>query len=101
VPNLRGVVYCSAIQYGTEYEWDFAFERFLKTNVPGEKDLLLNALGCSKEPWLLYRFLRRGISGQHIRKQDLFRVFAAVSSTVVGQNIAFDFLRNNWQEIKT
>ncbi|XP_022215617.2 aminopeptidase N [Drosophila obscura] len=100
-PNLRGVVYCSAIQYGTEYEWDFAFERYLKTSIPAEKELLLSALGCSKEPWLLYRYLRRGIAGQHIRKQDVFRVFAAVSSTVVGQQIAFDFLRNNWQEINT
>ncbi|XP_064549574.1 aminopeptidase N [Drosophila montana] len=98
-PNMRGIVYCSAIQYGTEFEWDFAFERYLKSNVPAEKELLLSALGCSKEPWLLYRYLRRAIAGQHIRKQDVFRVFAAVSNTVVGQQVAFDYLRNNWQEI--
>ncbi|XP_068157458.1 aminopeptidase N [Drosophila tropicalis] len=100
-PNLRGVVYCTAIQYGTEYEWDFAFERYLRTSLSGEKELLLTALGCSKEPWLLYRYLRRGIAGEHIRKQDVFRVFAAVSNSVVGQHVAFDFLRNNWQEINT
>ncbi|XP_023173795.2 aminopeptidase N [Drosophila hydei] len=100
-PNMRGIVYCAAIQYGTEHEWDFAFERYLKTNVPAEKELLLSALGCSKEPWLLYRYLRRAVTGQHIRKQDVFRVFAAVSNTVVGQQIAFNYLRNNWSDINT
>lgn len=98
---MRGIVYCAAIQYGTEHEWDFAFERYLKTNVPAEKELLLSALGCSKEPWLLYRYLRRAVTGQHIRKQDVFRVFAAVSNTVVGQQIAFNYLRNNWSDINT
>ncbi|XP_034485827.1 aminopeptidase N [Drosophila innubila] len=98
-PNMRGIVYCSAIQYGTEFEWDFAFERYLKTNIPAEKELLLSALGCSKEPWLLYRYLRRAVAGQHIRKQDVFRVFAAVSTTVVGQEITFDYLRSNWKDI--
>ncbi|ALC47212.1 CG14516 [Drosophila busckii] len=98
-PNMRGIVYCSAIQYGSEYEWDFAFDRYLKTPVSSEKELLLSAMGCSKEPWILYRYLRRSIAGQHIRKQDMLRVFAAVSNTIVGQQIAFDFLRNNWQTI--
>lgn len=96
---MRGIVYCSAIQYGTEHEWDFAFQRYLKTDVPSEKEIMLTSLGCSKEPWLLARYLRRAVAGQHIRKQDIFRVFAAVSTSVVGQKIAFDFLRDNWMEI--
>ncbi|CAD6993578.1 unnamed protein product [Ceratitis capitata] len=99
-PNLRGIVYCTALQYGNEYEWDFAFERYRMSTVSTEKELLLSALGCSLEPWILSRYLRRAISGGDIRKQDVFRVFAAVSSNVVGQQIAFDFLRSNWNEIK-
>ncbi|XP_036213132.2 aminopeptidase N [Bactrocera oleae] len=100
-PNLRGIVYCTAIQYGNEFEWDFAFQRYRSTSVSTEKELLLSALGCSLEPWILSRYLRRSISGEDIRKQDVYRVFAAVSSNVVGQQIAFDFMRNNWNEIKT
>uniref|UniRef100_A0A034V8K5 Aminopeptidase N n=2 Tax=Bactrocera dorsalis TaxID=27457 RepID=A0A034V8K5_BACDO len=99
-PNLRGIVYCTAIQYGNEFEWDFAFQRYRSTSVSTEKELLLSALGCSLEPWILSRYLRRSISGDDIRKQDVYRVFAAVSSNVVGQQIAFDFMRNNWNEIK-
>lgn len=100
-PNLRGIVYCTAIQYGNEFEWDFAFERYRSSSVSTEKELLLSALGCSLEPWILSRYLRRSISSEDIRKQDVYRVFAAVSSNVVGQQIAFDFMRNNWNEIKT
>ncbi|XP_018791450.1 PREDICTED: aminopeptidase N [Bactrocera latifrons] len=99
-PNLRGIVYCTAIQYGNEFEWDFAFQRYRSTSVSTEKELLLSALGCSLEPWILSRYLRRSISGDDIRKQDVYRVFAAVSSNVVGQQIAFDFMRNNWNQIK-
>ncbi|XP_053945161.1 aminopeptidase N [Anastrepha ludens] len=100
-PNLRGIVYCVAIQYGSEYEWDFAFHRFRNTTVSTEEELLLNSLGCSLQPWILARYLRRSLSGDDIRKQDVYRVFAAVSGNVVGQQIAFDFIRNNWEEIKT
>ncbi|XP_023293113.2 aminopeptidase N [Lucilia cuprina] len=101
-PNLRGIVYCAAVQYGTEAEWEFAFERYLKTSVSTEKEIILTALGCSKEPWILSRYLRYSISGDMgIRKQDVYRVFAAVSSNVVGQKMAFDFIRNNWEDIKT
>lgn len=35
-----------------------------------------------------------------IRKQDVFRVFAAISNNVLGQPIAFDFIRENWQKLK-
>ncbi|KAM7359628.1 suppressor of ER stress-induced death isoform 1-T6 [Cochliomyia hominivorax] len=99
-PNLRGIVYCTAVQYGTEAEWEFAFERYLKSSVSTEKEIILTALGCSKEPWILSRYLRYSISGDMgIRKQDVYRVFAAVSSNVVGQKMAFDFIRNNWKDM--
>lgn len=99
-PNLRAVVYCTAIEAGTEREWDFAYERYKNTKVSSEKEILLTSLGCSKEPWVLARYLRYAINGEHIRKQDIFRVFAAVSTNSVGQQLAFDFLRSNWDEIK-
>ncbi|XP_055847662.1 aminopeptidase N [Episyrphus balteatus] len=100
-PNLRNIVYCTAIQYGTEAEWNFAFDRYMNSKVSSEQEVLLSALGCSKEPWILSRYLRRAISGDGIRKQDVYRVFAAVSHNVVGQQIAFDYIRNHWDKIIT
>lgn len=100
-PNLKSLVYCNAIKYGDQTEWEFAWEQFQKTSVPSEKEILLSALGCSREPWILRRFLERALTDEFgIRKQDVFRVFAAISNNVQGQPIAFDFIRDNWQKLK-
>jgi aminopeptidase N len=100
-PNLKSLVYCTAIKYGSDIEWEFAWERFQKTSISSEKELLLSALGCSRETWLLTRYLERSMTdGQGIRKQDMFRVFGAVSNNVIGQPIAFSFIQNNWEKIK-
>ena len=52
---MKEVVYCSAIGNGDEAEWDFGWERYKNSNVATEKDLLLTALGCSKQKWILKR----------------------------------------------
>lgn len=54
--NLKNVVYCTAISVGGQDEWDFAWQRYRKTNVGSEKDILLGALGCSRETWILSRY---------------------------------------------
>ncbi|KRT82229.1 Peptidase [Oryctes borbonicus] len=100
-PNLRGIVYCNAIKSGSQSEWDFAWQRYLNTDVGSEKELLMSGLGCSREPWILYRYLEWAITeGSGIRKQDSVRVFSAVSSTIVGQHISYSFLKANWNKIK-
>ena len=53
--NLKRSVYCHAIANGDEEEWDFGWERYTKSEVASEKDMLLSALTCSKQPWLLIR----------------------------------------------
>lgn len=54
-PNLRKVIYCSAIANGDEYDWEFAWKEYQKATVPAEKDKLRYALSCTKEIWLLNR----------------------------------------------
>ena len=38
-PNLKRTILCTAIREGGEEEWDFAFSRYLKSNVAAEKGL--------------------------------------------------------------
>lgn len=100
-PNLKSVVYCTAIRMGGQPEWDFTWYRFLETNVGSEKDLLLYALGCSRETWLLTRYLDRALTeNSGIRKQDVTRVFASVASNIIGQPLAFNYFRNKWDRLK-
>ncbi|ERL90492.1 hypothetical protein D910_07840, partial [Dendroctonus ponderosae] len=53
LPNLRSVIYCTAIREGSDIEWDFAYKKYLETSSPTEKNVLLDALGCTKLKWLL------------------------------------------------
>ncbi|KAJ6638248.1 Aminopeptidase N [Pseudolycoriella hygida] len=100
-PNIRSVVYCAAIKYGDQAEWEFTWERFKKTTVSSEQELLLTALGCTRETWLLRRYLKMSLDEKSgIRKHDVFRVFIAVSGNVLGQPIAFSFLRSHWKQMK-
>ncbi|GAB0097812.1 Aminopeptidase [Sergentomyia squamirostris] len=100
-PNLKTLIYCTAIKHGDYRLWDFAWERFQRTRVASEKEILLSALGCSREPWILIRYLDRSLTDVHgIRKQDVFRVFGAVSSSDLGQTVAFNYMRSNWEHIR-
>jgi aminopeptidase N len=53
--DLRSVVYCNAMREGKEREWNFLWARYKKSNVGSEKTMIIGALGCSKEIWLLNR----------------------------------------------
>lgn len=100
--NLRDVIYCTAITVGGQEEWDFAWQRYLNANVETEKETLLNALGCSKEIWLLSRYLEWAVTeNSGIRKQDSARVFVAVTNNPIGQDLAYRFLKSNWNRLRT
>ncbi|KAF5289209.1 hypothetical protein FQR65_LT00096 [Abscondita terminalis] len=100
-PNLKNIVYCVAIKAGGQEEWDFAWQRYLASNVGSEKDIIMSALGCSKETWILSRYLYWAVTdGSGIRKQDAPRVFSAVSNNIIGQELAYKFFKNNWILLK-
>lgn len=100
-PNLRPVVYCTAIKHGDQSEWEFAWNRYKNTTVSSEEEILLNALGCTRETWLLARYLEMSLDETTgIRKQDIFRIFAAISDNMVGHPMIFNFIRSNYNRLK-
>lgn len=52
-PNARAAVYCTALRHGSQEDWQFLWERYLKTNFASEKKIILDALGCSHDPKIL------------------------------------------------
>ncbi|KAL1247303.1 hypothetical protein QQF64_022679 [Cirrhinus molitorella] len=97
--NLRSTVYCSAIAAGGEQEWDFAWQEFEKATVAAEKDKLRAAMACATEPWLLNRYLKYTLDPNKIRKQDATSTIISIAGNVVGQSLAWDFVRANWEYI--
>ncbi|VVC38461.1 Hypothetical protein CINCED_3A009639 [Cinara cedri] len=101
-PNLKAIIYCTAISYGSEEEWDFAWKMYKMTTVASEKDLLLDALGCSRETWILARFLSYALQNDSsIRNQDISKVFYALTNKVAGQEVAWNYVRDNWRDLKS
>ncbi|XP_042893880.1 aminopeptidase N-like, partial [Penaeus japonicus] len=100
--NLKSTVYCTAMAEGGEAEWDAAWNLYLESNVGAEKDRLLSALGCTKEIWLLSRYLNMAFTeGSGIRRQDARTVFRAVANNDIGRYLAWDYLKNHWEDIST
>jgi hypothetical protein len=54
-PDLRSVVYCSALSNGGEEDWNFLWDQYRKSNVATDQVLILAALGCTKNNTLLNR----------------------------------------------
>ena len=54
-PDLRSVVYSSALSKGGEEDWNFLWDQYNKTNVATDQVLILAALGCTSNTSLLNR----------------------------------------------
>ncbi|XP_053722213.1 aminopeptidase Ey-like [Synchiropus splendidus] len=98
-PNLRSTVYCNGIAAGSKEEWDFAWSQYTKASVASEADKLMYALSCTREPWLLNRYLTYCLDPQKIRKQDATSTIVYIASNPAGQSLAWDFVRANWNHL--
>jgi len=99
--NMKYVTYCNAIANGGEKEWSFGWARYEASEVASEKATLLSALTCSKEMWILNRFLNMTITpGSGVRRQDGSKVISYIGLNTLGRDMAFDFLRDKWSIIK-
>lgn len=98
-PNLRKEIYCSAIATGDEDDWEFAWKEYQRATVPAEKDKLRYALSCTKEIWLLNRYLQYTLDPSKIRKMDMVSTINYIAKNVAGQPLAWDFVRGQWSYI--
>ncbi|NXS37058.1 AMPN Aminopeptidase, partial [Pomatostomus ruficeps] len=98
-PNLRSSIYCNMVATGGEEAWDFLWSRFQEAHVVSEADKLRTALSCSPHPWILNRYLEYTLDPTKIRKQDATSTINSIASNVVGQPLAWDFIRGNWRTL--
>ncbi|CAO2614102.1 Aminopeptidase N [Lemmus lemmus] len=98
-PNLRSTVYCNAISFGGEAEWDFAWAQFRNATLVNEADKLRTALTCSKEVWILNRYLSYTLNSEYIRRQDATSTIINIASNAAGQSLVWDFVRSNWKKL--
>lgn len=100
-PNVKATVYCNGVRNGGTEEWNHAWRHYVETNLASERSMMLDALACTKEVWLLSTYLERIFEkNSEIRLQDASRAFASIAKSVVGKSLAFDFLVNHFTAIK-
>lgn len=89
---MRSTIYCTAVRSGGENEWRFLWERYTRSNVAAERSQILGALGCSREVWLLQRYLDWTLDeSSGVRNQDRSQIFGGVATSDVGFLLAKSF----------
>ncbi|XP_068157022.1 aminopeptidase N-like [Drosophila tropicalis] len=98
--NLRSIVYCTSIKHGNDADWQFLWARYVNSNVAAEKRTILTSLGCSREVWVLQRYLEMTYDSKDtIRKQDSMWAFQAVAFNEVGFHLAKNYFMDNVEAI--
>lgn len=100
-PALRQTTYCTAIEHGKKSDWEFLWKVYEREQNANERDRILRALACSKELWILSRYLEWTFDKtKPIRRQDGSFVFRLIAGNNYGRDVAFNFMRDRWQVIK-
>lgn len=123
------MVYCSGVATGGEAEWEFVWSQFKNASVASEAQKLMSALSCTNSTQLLrrwasfkpgsrlkpqldpalltscllclHRYLSYTLNSTMIRKQDASAVITAVAANRAGQDLAWDFIRDQWDYMST
>ncbi|KAK2145083.1 hypothetical protein LSH36_704g02028 [Paralvinella palmiformis] len=103
--DQRSIVFCNAIREGSQIEWDFLYQYYKHTTLAAEALSILHALACSNEPWILNRrvsikYLHFALDVDKIRRQDGVAVMMNVARNAVGNQLTWNFFRQNWPTIK-
>lgn len=97
--NLLEIVYITAIREGGETEWNFLWERFLKSSDQFEKQKLIYALGASTEQQLIIKYLDYTLSG-NFQSEDLAYMYESIGAFPTGQQVQFEWMETNWAKLK-
>ncbi|PAA72244.1 hypothetical protein BOX15_Mlig032987g1 [Macrostomum lignano] len=100
VPDIRYTVMCRGVAMSDAEVWDNLYDAMLRETSPGVQNDILKALACTREPWLLNRYLLYTLDDGKIRRQDAALVVSSVASNPMGLQIMWDFLRGSWSSIQ-
>uniref|UniRef100_A0A8C4HDV7 Thyrotropin-releasing hormone-degrading ectoenzyme n=1 Tax=Dicentrarchus labrax TaxID=13489 RepID=A0A8C4HDV7_DICLA len=95
-PNIRDIVYCTGVSLMDEDVWEFIWMKFHSSNAVSEKKILLEALTCSDNIFLLNRLLNLSLTSDLVPEQDVIDVIIHVGRNPQGRNLAWKYFREKW-----
>ncbi|XP_007952718.1 aminopeptidase Q [Orycteropus afer afer] len=95
---IKNVILCHGIALGNDKEWDFLLNIYTNKTKEEERIQLAYAMSCSKDPWILNRYMEYAITTSPFNFNET-NIIEAVAASEVGRYIAKEFLVNNWQAV--
>lgn len=95
---IKNVILCYGIALGNDEEWDFLLNTYANKTMEEEKIQLAYAMSCSKDPWILNRYMEYAIMMSPFNFNET-NIIEVVAESEVGRYVAKDFLANNWQAV--
>uniref|UniRef100_A0A667Y9G3 Thyrotropin releasing hormone degrading enzyme, tandem duplicate 2 n=1 Tax=Myripristis murdjan TaxID=586833 RepID=A0A667Y9G3_9TELE len=100
-PNVRDIVYCTGVSLMDEDVWEFIWMKFHSSNAVSEKKILLEALTCSDNTFLLNRLLNLSLTSDLVPDQDVIDVIIHVGRNPHGRHLAWKHFREKWDVLNS
>lgn len=99
---MQKLVYCNGIKYGTLNDWYFCFNQYRAEQDPLFKENLFFGLSCSREPWVIQKYLNDQIDPSlMISNSAVINGIKYTSANAQSYLVAWDFVKINWDFIYT
>lgn len=99
-PDIRGVVYVTAVREGDEDDFAYLVRTYENSDSHEERERILFALGKAKDKNVVKKGLEYALS-ENVRLQDRNRLFVSVLGNPFGKVIAWNFIKKNWSKISS
>ncbi|XP_016071675.1 PREDICTED: endoplasmic reticulum aminopeptidase 2 [Miniopterus natalensis] len=95
--DVLKIVYSVGAQ--TTAGWNYLLEQYELSVSGAEKNKILYALSTSKHQEKLMKLIELGMEGKIIKTQDLAALLHAIARNPKGQQLAWNFVRENWTHL--
>ncbi len=97
--SYRSFVYCTAIRNGGDKEWEFASLQYDKEQSAGQRNELQNGMSCTKQPWLVTRFLNDQLNSSKVRLQDSAIGLRIIALRPYANMRTWTFVKDSWEKL--
>lgn len=96
-PDLRTVVFNCAVEFGTVVQFDQMLRIWEEADTPELKMKALRAMGKTRDPVLIERYLDFAFSGQ-VRSNNVLYVFVTLAGNVYAREQMWQFVQKHWED---
>ncbi|CAL8103580.1 unnamed protein product [Calicophoron daubneyi] len=97
--SLRAAVYCTAIQWGGQQEWQFLDAQLRTGPKDEETSIIRSALACTRDMWIMKSYLQSILESEVVESHDLLERITYVALNPMGHLLMWDHVREAWRRM--